>query len=284
VAETKSYAQTRGLALLEQIISTVGPIFTIAQARQPAEALGLNASQLRWVLSQLARSGWIARIKRGVYAVQSPLLSTELHPYAIAAALVEPMAISHWSALAHHGLTTQIPPMVQASTPRAVVTPEMRTGQAHRPRGRAVWRVLGLEFEFIRVKPEHFFGFQQEWVSQWHRVSITDPERTVLDMVARPRVFGTIGTAIETIEAHLDQLNLEKLVGYALRYDVGAVIKRLGWILETLGVPTAVIEPLRAYPVRSYYPLDPTGPPGGLPIARWKVRDNLRRESADANR
>lgn len=36
------------------------------------------------------------------------------------AALVEPMAISHWSALAHHGLTTQIPPMVQASTPRTI--------------------------------------------------------------------------------------------------------------------------------------------------------------------
>ena len=93
----------------------------------------------------------------------------------------------------------------------------------------------------------------------------------------------TIGTAIETIETHLDQLNPEKLVSYALRYDTGAVIKRLGWILETLGASPAVIEPLRTYPVRSYYPLDPTGPPGGPPIARWKVRDNLRGENADAN-
>ncbi len=284
MTKTGSYAQTKGLALLERIVSSVGPIFTIAQAREPAEPLGLNDSQLRWTLSQLARSGWIARIKRGVYAVQSPLLSAELHPHAIAAALVEPMAISHWSALAHHGLTTQIPPMVQASTPRTIVTPEMRAGQAHRPRGRAVWRALGVEFEFIKVKQDHFFGFQQEWVSQWHRVSITDPERTVLDMVAHPRLFGTLGTALETLEAHLERLDMERLVEYALRYDVGAVIKRLGWALETLGAPATVVEPLQTYPVRAYYPLDPTGPPGGTPVARWRVRDNLRREVADAGR
>jgi len=64
-----------------------------------------------------------------------------------------------------------------------------------------------MEFEFIKVKPEHFFGFQQEWVSSRHRVSITDPERTVLDMVAHPRLFGTLGTVLETLEAHLEQLS-----------------------------------------------------------------------------
>ena len=277
------YAQTQGLTLLEQTVSTVGPIFTVAQARQPAEDLGLGDSQLRWTLSQLARSGWIARIKRGVYAVQSPLLGAELHPFAIAAALVEPLAISHWSALAHHGLITQIPPMVQASTPRTVVTPEMRDGLAHRPRGRAVWQALGLEFEFIRVKQAHFFGFQRVWVSRWHRVAITDLERTALDMVAHPRVFGDLGAVIETIEAHLERLNLENLVEYALRYDVGAVVKRLGWILEALDAPAAVIEPLRAYPVSSYYLLDPTRPPDGPPLARWKIRDNLGRENDDAD-
>jgi len=284
LTKTGSYAQTKGLALLERIVSKVGPVFTIAQARELAEPLDLNSSQLRWTLSKLARSGWIARIKRGVYAVRSPLLSAELHPYAIAAALVEPMAISHWSALAHHGLTTQIPPMVQASTPHTIVTPEMRVGQAHRPRGRAVWRALEMEFEFIRVKQDHFFGFQQEWVSSWHRVSITDPERTILDMVAHPRVFGTFGTALETLEAHLEQLDVKRLVEYALRYDVGAVIKRLGWALETLGAPAAMVEPLRSYPIHAYYPLDPTGPSGGTSVARWQVRDNLRKEVADGSR
>lgn len=155
----------------------------------------------------------------------------------------------------------------------------MREGRAYCPRGRAVWRTLGLEFEFIRVKEEHFFGHQQVWVSRWHRVAITDPERTALDLVAHPRIFGSLRVGIETLEAHLDRLDLKKLVAYALRYDVGAVIKRLGWILEILGVPDTVIEPLVAYPVHSYYVLDLTGPPDGLPVARWKIRNNLRKAS-----
>jgi len=278
------YAQTQGVILLQKVVSAVGPIFTIAEAQAHAQALGITPAQVRWILSQLAHGDWIARLKRGVYAVQSPLLGAELHPYAIAAALAGPMAVSHWSALAHHGLTTQIPPMVQASTPRAVVTPEMRGGQAYRPRGRATWRVLGLEFEFIVVGEKRFFGFQQEWVSQWHRVAITDPERTVLDMVASPRVFGTLGTALETLETDLGRLDLGRLVGYALRYDVGAVVKRLGWMLEALGVPESTTGPLHAYPVRAYYSLDPTRPPGGTPVPRWRVRNNLPQEGNDADR
>jgi predicted transcriptional regulator of viral defense system len=277
------YARTQGVLLLQRVVSAVGPIFTIAQAQADAEALGIGAAQVQWLLSRLAGGGWIARLKRGVYAAQSPLFSADVHPFAIAAALAEPMAVSHWSALAHHGLTTQIPPMVQASTPRGVVTPEMREGQAYRPRGRATWRVLGLEFEFIKVGEKRFFGYQQEWVSQWHRVAITDPERTVLDTVASPRLFGTLGAGIETLETHLGRLDLDGLVGYALRYDVGAVIKRLGWMLEALGVPESVTEPLRAYPVRAYHPLDPTRPPGGRPVPRWHVRNNLPQEGDDAN-
>lgn len=269
------YAQTKGLALLNQIVAAVGPIFTSAHAHAQATSMGMASHQVRWLLSRMAQAGWVARIKQGVYVAQSPLLSTDIHPYAVAAALVEPMAISHWSALAHHGLTTQIPPMVQASTPHKVTTPEMRAGSAYRPREHAVWRALGLEFEFISVRPEHFFGFQQEWVSQWHRVALTDLERTLLDMVVHPQIFGSLRFGIETLEAHLERLDLEKLVEYALRYDVGAAIKRLGWILETLGVPGSVLSPLQGYPVQTYYRLDPAGPAGGIPVAYWKIRNNL---------
>ena len=129
----------QGLDLVRRVVVEVGPIFSVDAAQPAANALGLSDSQLRWTLSHLARNGWLVRLKRGLYAVQPPLDGSDLHPFAVAAALVQPAAISHWSALSHHGLTTQIPPMVQASTTRKVVTPEMRQGRAHRPRGHAVW-------------------------------------------------------------------------------------------------------------------------------------------------
>jgi predicted transcriptional regulator of viral defense system len=202
------YAQSQGMILLNRIVETVGPLFTVEQAKSipihPSVASGqeLTPQRINSLLSQLAKAGWIERVKRGTYAVRTPLFGTEIHPYAVAAALVSPLAISHWSALAHHGLTSQIPPMVQASTISVVVTPEMRQGEAYRPRGRAAWRALGLEFEFIHVHPRRFFGFQDEWVSQWHRVQITDSERTVLDLFATPQVFGSLQTGLETLDAY----------------------------------------------------------------------------------
>jgi len=268
-------ARVRGITLLQEVLATAGPIFTIEQARAAGETLDLSPDQVRLLLSRLARGRWLARIKRGVYASQSPLLGAEIHPFAVAAALVEPMAISHWSALAHHGLTTQVPTMVQASTPRAIVAPDVRGGSTYRPRGRTVWRALDFEFEFIVVRPAHFFGLQAEWVSQWHRVNITDPERTLLEMVAHPRIFGGIRVAIETMEAHLGQFDPGKLVAYALRYDVGAVIKRLGWILDALGVSGAEIEPLRSYPVRNDTLLDATGSRAGATVRKWRIVNNL---------
>lgn len=265
----------QGLEFIRRIVVVVGPIFSLEQAQPVAVDLGLSESQLRWTLSHLAGNNWLVRLKRGLYAVQPPFNGSDLHPYAVAAALVHPSAISHWSALAHHGLTTQIPPMVQASTTRKVVTPEMRQGKAYRPRGHAVWSILNWEFEFITVRPKGWFGFQQEWVSQWHRVSITDPERTMLDTFAHPTVFGSVRTGMETLERSIESLDLERLVKYALRYEVGALIKRLGWTMETLGVPEPVVEPLRGFPVSNVCPLDPAGPASGPIVPDWQVRNNL---------
>jgi len=210
-----------------------------------------------------------------VYVVRSPLYAGEIHPFAIAAALLQPVAISHWSALAHHGFTTQLPQMVQATTTAAVITPEMRRGQALRPRQQAVWRALNVEIEFFRVQEKRFFGHQRIWVDSWHQVAITDPERTALDLLARPEVFGGMAAALELLEENLARLDLARLVEYALRYDVGALIKRLGWSLERMGVGEDILAPLRAYPVTAWYPLDPQGERRGARSMRWHIVENL---------
>ncbi len=278
------YARSQGTVLLNHLVEESGPLFTMAEAQAVASTLGLSSQRLRNVLSQLAEAGWLERLKRGAYAVRAPLLGSEIHPFAVAAMLVSPCAISHWSALAHHGLTTQIPPMVQAVTPATVVTPEMRQGTAYRPRGRAAWRTLGLEFEFIQVQSRHFFGFQEVWVSRWHRASLTDPERTTLDLFAMPQIFGALQFGLETLETHLPRLDVDKLATYALRYDVGAVIKRLGWALETLGAPERAVSPLRDYALQAYSQLDPTASPGGRAITGWQLYNNLEVMPTDADR
>lgn len=264
--------------LLEAAVKEYGPLFTLEQIKPLANTQKLSTSHLRYLLSMLADAGWIEILKRGTYLVKSPLYSEEVPIYAIAAALIQPMAISHWSACSHHGFTTQNPVMVQAATPKKVITPEMRNGKANSPRGRAVWTVSGHDFEFIHVTPKLFWGFQKLWVNSWQQVNITDRERTALDLIARSDIFGGFSAAIEILEKAIDQIDIDHLVDYAVKYDVGSVIKRLGWSLEHLGFTGNSLERLKNYPVQRYYLLDP-----GLEETRiiknvrWHISENLRR-------
>lgn len=277
MSETTNYAQVNGLKLLEAAIQQFGPIFTISQAASLANET-LSRSRLRWTLSALIRSGRLETIKRGTYALKNPPPGMEIHPFAVATALVKPATISAWSALAHHGFTTQVPRMVQVSTPAQVVTPAMRAGKAYQPRGRSAWKAAGVEVEIIHVRSQAFFGHQKIWVSSWHQVLITDPERTALDLVARPEVFGGLPAALDILEETLPRINLQGLVSYGLEYRVRAVIKRLGWCLENLGIAEDVLMPLQQIPVRNITLLDPRAPASPGSNKRWQVNENLRRE------
>jgi predicted transcriptional regulator of viral defense system len=189
MSKVANYAQVNGLQLLDAAVQQFGPIFTIDQVETLANQVAPR-SRLRWYMSALIRSGRLEPLKRGTYALKAPPPGMEIHPFAVAMALIQPGAISHWSALAHHGVTTQVHRMVQVSVPRKVVTPEMRQGKAYRPRGRSAWKAAGVEVEIIHIQPRAFFGHQKIWISSWQQVTITDPERTAaLDLVARPEVL-----------------------------------------------------------------------------------------------
>jgi predicted transcriptional regulator of viral defense system len=271
-----SYSYSQGVQLLERMLQAFGPIFSLEQISSLPDNQNLSAVQIRKLISKLAQSGWVEILKRGTYVVKSPLYTGDIPAFGIAAALVQPIAISHWSALAHHGFTTQNPRMIQATTPHKVITPEMRSGNTSRPRGRATWHAFGLEFEFISSTKERFWGFKRIWVNAWQQVEITDPERTALDLIIRPDIFGGIGAASEILEENLSKIDIPQLVNYALRYDMRTVIKRLGWLLEKMDVNADHIHPLQSYPARGTILLDVNKPKGESYNSRWQIYENLK--------
>src|SRR6266568_1419671 len=140
-----------GLALLRGLAETGATTFTLAEVRQVAHQLGVAPSYLSILLNRLVRSGLIRRIKRGTYALTAGLPGfPEAHPFAIGMALVDPSAVSGWSALNHHGLTEQIPRIVTLTTPRRIVTPAMRGAVQREP---SIWEVAGQPYDIVRVVP-----------------------------------------------------------------------------------------------------------------------------------
>src|SRR5688572_10494121 len=112
------YSRPAGIQLLDSLLAGGHRIFTTQDAQAVAQELGIAPATVSWALHELVRSGWVRRLRRGLYAVDEARRGGAApHPFAIATTLVAPSAISHWSALAHHGLTEQIPQLVTAITP-----------------------------------------------------------------------------------------------------------------------------------------------------------------------
>jgi len=248
-------------------------IFTIADVRKAAPYCGVADSYVIEALHHLSNTGWLTRLKRGLYVISTSFPGmTPIHEFEIAMALVQPSAISHWSALHFHGMTEQIPQRVYITTTQPVpISREMKIrNKSQRSFSR---EINGILYEFIKIKPERFFGVKDFWVGEV-KVTITDPERTLIDGLISPKYFGGWEEIYSAFEAHIPSLDLAKIIDYSLRLDA-VIAKRLGWIMEKVGVEDIILQKLEVVPIRGYRVLDSTGPRKGTCNKRWMIQENL---------
>jgi predicted transcriptional regulator of viral defense system len=261
-----------GIALLRALAEQGSPTFSVADARESGRAVGMADSYLHVLLHRLERAALVRRLKHGTYALATGLPGfPEAHPFAIGMAMVQPSAISGWTALNYHGLTDQIPRVITLTTPKRVVTPAMRG--VVRAAAPSTWTAGGEIFEIVSVVPDHFFGDEEIWPGH-ARVRMFDRERALLDCFALPRRFGGIAEGLGIVEEHLHQLDVVRLIAHARRYRKAAVARRLGYALEHAGVAAEVVEPLML-PMEGSRLLDPTREPRGERNRRWGIIQNL---------
>ena len=237
------------------------PTFSIADARR---ILGHKESDpTRQFLERLQYKGWIRRIMRGRFAV-IPLSSGEdrtpqLHEFIIAMEMVSPAAIAYWSALNHHGMTEQLPRTVFVAT--------------NHPVRRSPGEVLGVSYKIISLRPEKFFGIRKDWIDEMPFM-ITDREKTIIDGLDLPQYVGGTGEITKALSTVWTTLNEARLRKYAVKIGNSAVAKRLGIIMETLGLGN--VEALRKAVslAPGFSPLDPTLPHSGKYNRRWGLLIN----------
>jgi len=73
----------------------------------------------------------------------------------------------------------------------------------------------------------------------------------------------------------VQQLDLKRLAAHAERHGKAAVARRVGYALEHVGAPHAVVEPLRAVAMQGVRPLDPTRLARGERNRHWGLLENL---------
>ncbi len=228
------------------------------------EILGFKtAGRTHKLLADLVSKGWLSRIKRDRFAV-IPLSSGEgrspqLHEFVVAMELVTPATIAYWSALNHHGMTEQLPRTVFVATDHPV--------------RRQPGTVLGVSYKVVALRPEKFFGIEQDWIGE-RSFKVTDREKTIIDGLDQPRYVGGLGEVIKALSGSWSQLDEIKLRTYAARIGNSAVAKRLGFIMEALGLGdiAAFREAVRLAP--GFALLDPTLPRQGRHSRRWGLLVN----------
>lgn len=272
LANSKPKQSLVGIELVRLLTYEGDRIFSISRARELAPRVGLKDAYLGEALYHLRRSGWIVSLHRGLYAL-SPTVpgATPAHEFEIAMALVNPAAISHWSALHYHGLTEQTPRTVFVLTTTGASIPR-RDRSGSKPPGGG-YLVGDTTYRFIQMKPERFLGIEKVWISD-ARVSITNLERTLLDGLSMPQCCGDFAEVLHSFQAAMPQLDIERIGRYATQLNV-AIAKRLGWVLESLGVESTEVGRLAALPIKGYRKLDPSGPNKGPCNSRWMIQENL---------
>jgi predicted transcriptional regulator of viral defense system len=263
--------QAQSLELLQLLSERGLSFFSADQIAQIASEVGLQARYLKQALAYLEKEEWIAAIHKNFWVVlQSRSTKQPTHPFVIAMALTTPAAISHWSALVHHGLVLSSSPIVYLLTQTNPSLRRYRRREEQLPPH--VYPVGHHKFHIVQIKPELFFGMTPV-VMGLQTIHVTDLERTLWDAVTSPQHCGEWTRVEEAFFAARHRLDVDKLVAYALRGDT-ATAKRVGWLLEYQGQPLERLQPLLELPIRGLRLLHAAGPKEGPCNMRWMLRIN----------
>jgi len=250
--------------IVEDIHRAFSEPFTAVEA---AERLDLDPDRARRLTRYLADRGWLDRVRRGLY-LPVPLDSHRsgrayVDPWVVGSSAFSPAYIAGWSAAEHWDLTEQIFRSVLMAT-------------ARRPRDR--YPTIGDTRFVLHTEPSsRHDGLVPVW-RDGSRVQVTDPAKTIVDVLANPSWGGGIRSVSEMLDEYLhrDDRDDNKLVEYGDLVGNGAMFKRLGYLLARTDPPAStLVDACRARRSSGINDLDPAVNADGPILSAWGIRLNV---------
>jgi predicted transcriptional regulator of viral defense system len=233
---------------------------------QAAVALNTSRQQAARRLAGWASRGWLRRVKRGLYLAvpmdaPDPAAWSE-DPWYLADLAWGPCYVTGWTAANHWSLTDQVfRATVIATTQRVRQVEQELAGNAylghHVDAGRLTW------------------GLRSEWRHE-RRVSVTDPARTVAELLDSPALGGGIRHVGEILETYLLDGDPSLLINSLDRLGNGAAFKRLGYLAEQLEIDNQqLIQQCQQHVTSGFVRLEPALPASGHRSSRWGLLVNV---------
>jgi predicted transcriptional regulator of viral defense system len=236
--------------------------YSVAQKALPES----KASAVRQLLSDMTKRGLLMRLKEGVYyhipyEQNAETFMPDWHLVAEHLVNDSKHYIGYYSALQIHNLITQ--PSLKE---QIVVSKQIRPSEI---------RIKDVPIQFVYHNEKHFFGSKKIWIDSFNKVNCSDLEKTFIDCLFKPDYAGGIVEVAKAIHNSKDKIKYDTLLAYIKKFDSQAVVKRLGFLLEILGINTPIILELQQMKTASYVLLDTELPKTGKRISRWRIQQNL---------
>lgn len=116
-------------------------------------------------------------------------------------------------------------------------------------------------------------------MDSFNKVFCSDLEKTFIDCLFKPDYAGGIVEIARAIHISKDKIKFDLLLDYVNKFDSQAVIKRLGFLLDTLEIDNFMVEELQKIKTASYVILDTELPKNGKLISKWNIQQNIETET-----
>jgi len=239
------------------------PIFRLKEIQK---ILRLDDVSSRNFVRKLVNRGVVARLKPGLFILVPFELGKETeyigNPLVVAGEIMggKDYFLSYATAMEIHGGVTQPQLVIYVTTlkPRRPIT------------------TLGIEFRFIHNPKRYFFGISDHWVTKQDKVKVSDLERTIIDGLKQPEYCGGLTEVAKGFWMRHQDVKVNRLISYAIKIGVGAVIRRLGFLLELYKIGTSEDwEILSSHLTETYVRLDPLLPSEGKFLRKWRLQLNV---------
>jgi len=226
MATINTVLSQKDLFLLEDVIVKSGRITTSGSLKE-VFSKQYQGGEINNKISQLAKQGWLVRLKRGLYIIISDISSlgfSDISELVISQVLNKDSYISFENALQYYSMFDQMLSSVEGVT----------NERARR------YQVQNKEYRFSRIKKELYFGFTAEAV-EGRTVQIAEREKALLDILYFRSTANSINLVFEKLREYQDQIDFEKLKKYAKKFGL-SMVRETGFLLDQMGVQTVDLE------------------------------------------
>ncbi len=191
---------------------------------EEAAAIVKNRDTLKTMIKQLINSGYICRIRRGLYETIPLGYSKEKKPLAdkflLARKITRQYCYAYHSALEIHGAANSaIYKIVYVASPKR-------------------FRSFNYEgVKYVHALRRDFWGTEKV-IWQSLKVIVTDRERTILDCLDRIDYAGGFEEMYKSLVS-LTNINLQHLYDYAVKFNVESLFHKLGYFISLPAVKEA---------------------------------------------